>query len=121
MRHRGLYLVIVALLGAPALVEAATEAPSWELEQSAIQRASAAEQALSTRYTAIWATLDASQKRSFSAQERAWLNAGRTAEQQACVARAGARTEFVVRSCEAEVLERHLGALAAPQRVAVSG
>ena len=117
MRHAA-RLLTAALLscGAASAVAADQTVAAWH----AAQRASSAQQALSDRYTAIWSTLDASQKARFGAQERAWLNEGRQQEQQACVARVGARTELVARTCEADVIERHLGALAAPQRVASS-
>ena len=117
MRHAA-RLLIAALLGCAATSALAADdaAAAWH----AAQRASAAQQALSDRYTAIWSTLDAAQKARFGVQERAWLNEGRQQEQQACVARVGARTELVARTCEADVIERHLGALAAPQRVATS-
>jgi len=117
MRHTA-RILIAALLGfAAASAFAGDEAAAaWQ----AAQRATAAQQALSDRYTAIWSTLDAAQKSRFAAQERSWLNEGRQQEQQACVARAGARTELVARTCEADVIERRLGGLAAPQRVASS-
>jgi hypothetical protein len=111
-------LLIAALIGlATASAFAADDsAAAWQ----AAQRANAAERALSDRYTAIWVTLDAAQKARFGAQERTWLNEGREREQQACVARAGHRTEVATRTCEAEVVERHLSALPAPQRVAAA-
>jgi hypothetical protein len=113
---RLLFAAITALAGASAFA-ADDSAAAWQ----AAQRANAAQQALSDRYTAIWATLDAAQKARFGAQERAWLNEGREREQQACVARAGQRSDLVSHACEAEVVERHLGALPAPQRVATAG
>ena len=115
-------LLIAALLGIAVSAASANDdaAATWHAEQQANARASAAQQTLSDRYAAIWPTLDAAQKSRFSAQERAWLNSGRQEEQQACIARVGARTEVVARTCEALVIERHLGALAAPQRVATS-
>lgn len=115
-------LLIAAVLGLALSSAFANDnaAAAWEAEQRAQARASAAEQTLSDRYTAIWATLDAAQKARFSAQERAWLNDGRQQEQQACIAGVGVRTELVARTCEAAVIERHLGALAAPRRVASS-
>ena len=117
--------LLATLLGAAAGSAIATDgAAAWHAVQQADTRAIVAQQALSDRYTALWTSLDASQKARFSAQERAWLNHGRQEEQQACVARnsaTGARTELVVKTCEADVLERHLGALTAPQRVASSG
>jgi hypothetical protein len=117
MRHTA-RILIAALLGIAASPALAGDdaAAAWQ----AAQRATAAQQALSERYTAIWSTLDAAQKSRFSAQERAWLNEGRQQEQQACVARAGARTEAVARTCEADVIERRLGGLTVPQRVASS-
>jgi hypothetical protein len=114
-------LLITALLGfAASAAIASDDVAAWHARQQADARASAAQQALSERYAAIWSTLDAAQKQRFSAQERAWLNSGRQEEQQACVARLGVRTEVVARTCEADVIERHLGALAVPQRVAAS-
>ena len=115
MRNTARFLV-AALLGSAGLPALAADdaAAAWH----ATQRATAAQQALSERYTAIWSTLDAAQKSRFAARERAWLNEGREQEQQACVARAGARTELVARTCEADVIERRLAGLAAPQRVA---
>ena len=91
-------------------------AGAWQ----AAQRASAAQEALSDRYTAIWTTLDPAGKTRFSAQERAWLNVGRQEEQQACVMRAGPRTEVTARTCEADVIERHLRSLGVPGRQAAS-
>jgi hypothetical protein len=115
MRNTALILA-AALLGGAGLPAFAADdaAAAWQ----ATQRATAAQHALSDRYTAIWSTLDAAQKSRFAAQERAWLNEGREQEQQACVARAGAPTELVARTCEADVIERRLGGLAAPQRIA---
>lgn len=111
-------LLTTALLGfASSAAFAGDEAAA---EWKASQRAQAAQQALSDRYTAIWSTLDPAQKSRFSAQERAWLNEGRQQEQQACIAGAGARTELVARTCEAAVIERRLGGLAKAQRVASS-
>ena len=115
LRLRLLTAVLLATAGAPAFA-GDDAAAAW----AAAQRASAAQQALSDRYTAIWSTLDPAQKSRFAAQERAWLNEGRALEQQACVARASARNELVARTCEADVFERHLGTVAAPQRVASS-
>lgn len=121
MRHRRLTLILVALIGAPTVAaHAGEDLAAWQAEQQAAARADAAQQALSARYTAIWANLDAAQKRDFSQRERAWLNAGRFDEQRACVARAGAGGELSAKTCEAAVIERHLGALAAPQRTASS-
>jgi len=119
--HQPARLLIATLLGVAAASAVASDgAAAWQAEQRAHARASAAQQTLSDRYTAIWSSLDASQKTRFSAQERAWLNHGRQGELQACVARAGARTELVAKTCEADVIERHLDALAASQRVASS-
>jgi hypothetical protein len=117
MRSTARFLV-AALLGGAGLPALAADdaAAAWH----ATQLAPAAQQALSDRYTAIWSTLDAAQKSRFAAQERAWLNEGRQQEQQACVARAGARSELVARTCEADIIERRLGGLAAPQRIASS-
>ncbi|MGZ8255211.1 MAG: hypothetical protein ACXWVT_10195 [Burkholderiaceae bacterium] len=116
--------LIATLLGAAAASAYASDgAAAWHAEQQAHARAVVAQQTLSDRYTVIWSSLDASQKARFSAQQRAWLNHGRQQEQQACIARggaSGARTELVVKTCEADVIERHLGTLAAPRRVASS-
>jgi hypothetical protein len=119
--HQPARLLIAALLAVAAASASANEgASAWHAEQQALARASAAQQTLSDRYAAIWSSLDASQKKRFSAQERAWLNQGRQHEQEACIARNGARTELLARICEADVIERHLAALAVPQRVALS-
>lgn len=116
--------LLPTLLGVAAASASANDgAAAWQAVQQADARASVAQQTLSDRYTAIWSSLDASQKALFSARERAWLNQGRQQEQLACVARngaGGARTELVAKTCEADVIEHHLGTLATPQRVASS-
>jgi hypothetical protein len=111
-------ILIAALFG--ALSGSAFAADDAAAAWTAARRADAAQQALSDRYTAIWTTLDSGQKARFGAQERAWLNEGREREVQACVSRAGAQTDLVVSRCAADVVERHLSALPAPQRVATS-
>jgi hypothetical protein len=114
-------LFIAALLGLAACPAfASDDAAAWHAQQQASARASAAQQALSERYAAIWSTLDAAQKSRFSARERAWLNSGRQEELQACIARLGERTEVLARICDADVIERHLEALTATQRIASS-
>jgi uncharacterized protein YecT (DUF1311 family) len=114
-------LTIAALLGlAAATASASDDQAAWQAEQQADARVSVAQQRLSDTYTAVWASLDASQKARFSAQERAWLNDGRQQEVRACVARNGNRSGLVVKTCEADVIERHLGGLNAPHRVASS-
>jgi hypothetical protein len=107
---------VVGLLLSSAAFTADGSAADWQ----AAQRANNAQEALSERYTAIWATLDRTQKTRFSAQERAWLNEGREMEQQACLQRAGGRSELAVHTCKAEVVERRLRALGAPARAAAS-
>ncbi|MDH5209430.1 MAG: hypothetical protein OEW34_12375 [Burkholderiaceae bacterium] len=118
MRQPALRLLLAVTLGLAA--SSIFAADDWAGAWHAAQRASAAQQALSDRYTAIWATLDAAGKARFSAQERAWLNVGRQDEQQACVMRAGPRTEATARTCEADVIERHLRSLGTPGRQAAS-
>jgi Tfp pilus assembly protein PilP len=114
-------LLLATLLGLAACPAfASDDAAAWHAQQQADARASAAQQALSERYAAIWSTLDAAQKTRFSARERAWLNSGRQEELQACIARLGQRTDVLARICDADVIERHLGALVVPQRVASS-
>src|SRR5512143_2979287 len=117
--HQPARLAIVALLGLTAAPSFASDAAwaAWHAGQQAMERASAAEQALRDRYAAIWSSLDRAQKARFSAQERAWLNDGRQRERQACVTALGAQTELIAKTCEADVIERHLGALAAPRRI----
>jgi len=118
MRPPALRLLLAITLG---LATSSTFADDdWAGAWRAAQRASAAQQALSDRYTAIWTTLDAAGKARFSAQERAWLNVGRQEEHQACVMRAGPRTEVTARTCEADVIERHLRSLGAPGPQAAS-
>jgi hypothetical protein len=106
-------LLATAIVAASASVLANDDVAAWR----AAQRAQAAEEALSARYTAIWQTLDAAQKTAFSARERAWLNGGRQAEQRACIAHAGADSALLARSCEAAVIERHAAALGDGARV----
>ncbi len=112
--YRLLLAGLIAAAASPAF--ATDDAAAW----NAAQRAIAAQQALSDRYTVIWSTLNPAQKARFGAQERAWLNEGRDREQHACIARASQTTELAARTCEAEVIERHLGGLPAPQRVAAN-
>jgi hypothetical protein len=116
-RTARLLLVVLPGLGAGAAIARDDAAAAWH----AAQRAQAAHEALSDRYRAVWPTLDAAGKARFGAQERAWLNEGRQHEQRACVAQAGTPSEAVARSCEADVIERHLRALAAPRPVAQAG
>jgi hypothetical protein len=120
MRPSARFLIAPLLAAAATSASADGGAAAWQAEQQAHARASVAQQALSDRYTAIWTSLDPSQKARFSAQERAWLNAGREREQQACIASRGARTDLVAKTCEAEVLEKHLGTLGTAQRIAAS-
>jgi hypothetical protein len=117
MRHTVFRLAVTAAL---AVGSAAALADDGAAAWLAAQRAQAAEEALSGRYTALWRTLDAGQKAAFSARERAWLNGGRQDEQRACVAHARSADEAVLRSCEAFVRERHLATLAVPARVAAA-
>lgn len=112
----GQLTAVVGLL----LSSAALAADGSAADRQAAQRARDAQEALSERYTAIWATLDRAQKTHFSAQERAWLNEGRELERQACLKRAGLRSELAVHTCEAEIVERRLRALAAPARASAS-
>jgi hypothetical protein len=114
MRRVFLRTLLAALLVAPS---AAALAHDDAAASHAAQRAEAAEEALSARYTAIWRTLDAAQKATFSARERAWLNGGRQIEQRVCIAHAGADTALIARNCAATVVERHLAALDAVERV----
>jgi uncharacterized NAD(P)/FAD-binding protein YdhS len=116
------HLAVVALLGLTAAPSFASDAAwvAWHAGQQATERASAAQQALSDRYAAIWSSLDRAQKARFSEQERAWLNVGRLREQQECVTGLGARTELTAKTCEADVIERHLGALSTPRKGAES-
>ena len=119
--HLPTRFLVTALLGVASATAFATDSgTAWQAEQQARARASTAQQALSDRYTAIWSSLDASQKTRFSAQERAWLNNGREEELRACVAGQGDLSDRALKSCEAEVIERHLRGLTAPQRVASS-
>jgi uncharacterized protein YecT (DUF1311 family) len=114
MRLSTLRIVTAAGLAvASASAAAHHEAAAWH----AGQQAEAAQQALSERYTAIWATLSAAEKTRFSAQQRAWLNEGRERERQACIDRTGVPTQLVIKRCEASVTERHLRGLEAPARV----
>jgi hypothetical protein len=113
--------LLIALIAANAGLTSGAHAhdAAYEVWQ-AQQRAEAAFEALSARYTQIWASLSREDKARFSAQERAWLNEGRQQEQRACVAHVGTASEAVAAACLASVTERHLAALATPARVALT-
>jgi len=100
----------VARADAGTTTDAATLAQQAALAQI---RAESSFNALSDRYTEIWARLPSADKTRFSAQERAWLNDGRWQEQRACVAALGGEPNaFVQARCQAAVIERRLAQLA---------
>jgi hypothetical protein len=98
---------------------AAAAQPGSLEEWSAQHRANRTFDALSDRYTQVWAGLSPAQKARFSAQERAWLNEGRWVEQRACLEARGAATPEASADCLAEITERRLQGLDA-RRVLVS-
>jgi uncharacterized protein YecT (DUF1311 family) len=84
-------------------------------------RAEQAMSALSARYQQIWASLGPTDRQTFSAQERAWLNRQRWDEHKQCVAQAsGGDAEARSAQCQTLVLERRLQALRAPLQAARS-
>jgi hypothetical protein len=98
---------------------AASAQPGTLAEWQAQDRAERALEALSARYTQIWAGLDPAQKAKFSVQERAWLNEGRWLEQRSCLAARALPAEAAA-ICLAEVTERRLHALSESGRVLAS-
>ncbi len=65
---------------------------------------------LSQRYAALWAALPTTERASFAARERQWLNSGRWQEKDACVAERGPGSGP---RCVLEVTLRHAATLAA--------
>lgn len=117
IRRLALALVAAAVSTASAAAErtcaVATAAETVLCEQ---QRAQSALEALTDRYTRVWAALPADRRLAFSAGERKWLNGGRWDAHAVCVAaNAGSGpAEVVAARCLADVTAAHLGALAAP-------
>jgi uncharacterized protein YecT (DUF1311 family) len=108
--------IVLALLAATlAVATPAARADAGAIaEQTALaqRRAESAFNALSDRYSEIWARLSPADKDRFSVQERAWLNEGRWQEQRACVAAYGGEPNALAKaSCQAEVTERRLARL----------
>jgi hypothetical protein len=110
-----------AAIAAGSIACAAVAQPGSLEEWKAQHRAERTFDALSERYTQIWAGLSPAQKSRFSAQERAWLNEGRWLEQRACLAARGTATPTASADCLAEVTERHLQGLGDARRVLVFG
>lgn len=76
--------------------------------------ADAADNQLVDQRRAVWAGLNATQKKSFARTERAWLNGGRTEEEGKCLASVPAPTPLAEQTCRLQVNERHLAILTAP-------
>jgi hypothetical protein len=81
---------------------------------SARVAADAADDQLVELRRALWSRLSPAQKTTFAERERAWLNGGRTDEQQRCVDAAPVPTQLVVQQCRLAVAERHRGTLSTP-------
>jgi hypothetical protein len=91
-------------------------APEGEAEREARE----AQQVLSDRYTAAWATLGAGERARFAQAERHWLHHTRWAQQRQCIAAAASATatdaeaaELAAR-CLAEVTRQRAHRLAQP-------
>ncbi len=111
---RSIVLAFLALISAGAANTARADSSALA-EQTALaqKRSESAFDALSDRYTEIWARLPAVDRAQFSAQERAWLNEGRWQEQRACVSALGGESSALAKAiCAAEVTERRLARLA---------
>jgi hypothetical protein len=81
--------------------------------QARLAADAAAEQLVELR-RALWLRLTPVQKTAFADRERAWLNGGRTEEEQRCVDTAPTPSPLVVQQCRLAVAERHRALLSAP-------
>ncbi|MCA3218261.1 MAG: hypothetical protein ING59_06830 [Burkholderiales bacterium] len=101
-------LFAAAALSLGAMGVAAAQSPAEAQAEHALS-------ALSAYYQQIWASLDPTERRAFSAQERAWLNRQRWDEQHQCLAQAsGGDAQARSAECQARILERRLQALRSP-------
>ena len=111
LRRRALAALTALLFAAPVHALA----PEGEAEREARE----AQQVLSDRYTAAWATLGASERARFAQAERHWLHHTRWTQQRQCIAAASATAtdaeaaELAAR-CLAEVTRQRAHRLAQP-------
>lgn len=84
IRHSALAALTALLFAAPVHALA----PEGEAEREARE----AQQVLSDRYTAAWATLGAGERARFAQAERHWLHHTRWAQQRQCIATATSAT-----------------------------
>ncbi len=98
IRHSALAALTALLFAAPAHALA----PEGEAEREARE----AQQVLSDRYTAAWATLGAGERARFAQAERHWLHHTRWAQQRQCIATATSATATAtVTATDAEAAE----------------
>jgi hypothetical protein len=116
IRHSALAALTALLFAAPAHALA----PEGEAEREARE----AQQVLSDRYTAAWATLGAGERARFAQAERHWLHHTRWAQQRQCIATATSATATATATdaeaaelsarCLAEVTRQRAQRLAQP-------
>jgi hypothetical protein len=115
LRLTALLAFIAFAAPAHAVSGACDSLPVSEAVACEQQRAEAALDALSDRYTRIWRELSAQRRNVFAAAERRWLNGGRWDDHAACVAKhtgAGA-ADVVGARCLADVTVAHMHSLEA--------
>lgn len=100
IRHSALAALTALLFAAPAHALA----PEGEAEREARE----AQQVLSDRYTAAWATLGAGERARFAQAERHWLHHTRWAQQRQCIATATSATATATVTDAAELSARCL-------------
>lgn len=100
IRHSALAALTALLFAAPAHALA----PEGEAEREARE----AQQVLSDRYTAAWATLGAGERARFAQAERHWLHHTRWAQQRQCIATATSATATATDAEAAELSARCL-------------
>lgn len=116
IRHSALAALTALLFAAPAHALAS--------EGEAEREAREAQQVLSDRYTAAWATLGAGERARFAQAERHWLHHTRWAQQRQCIATATSATATATATdaeaaelsarCLAEVTRQRAQRLAQP-------
>lgn len=124
--HRVLGAFPVRRIALAALVAVLFAGPAQALapEVEAEREAREAQQALSARYTMLWAALGAGERARFAQAERHWLHHARWAEQRQCIAAAGSASEAgtadLAARCLAEVTRQRTQTLAQPSLAARS-
>lgn len=113
-------LALAAVMTAMPL-HAAIAADADAATAQARAAADAAHEALVDRYRTLWASLGKQQKAIFAQRERAWLNEGRSEEEQRCVEQPSAHSAaLAAQLCRLKVTERRLAALPIVQVSVVS-